>query len=424
MKSITKIVFVFVAAIVVLVSIAFVGLSAISVNLQHDQVGENYHSNFLFTSVSVSPPVKRGSQIMLEIPGSVDKIVELTSLPSGSVSAQTIQGDKFVFGGTFTLNEGDRINGNLIILGGIATLEADSLVEEDVILMGGNLEINGTVEGEVVAIGGLLVLGPSAIVEGNVTVLAGHLSRSSSAEVFGDVVTGLVGPISITVPGGLRIPIPGGEYLPGIRILVNPLWEGLWVLFRAIMMSAIAVLVILFLPKQTARIGNVAIKQAPVSGGIGCLTTILFPIVLVITAITIIGLPITFFTVLLFILTVMFGVIAVGTETGVRLGKIFNQSWVLAVSAGVGTFLLVLVMEGLRVMIPCIGSILYIVVTIIGIGAVLLTRFGTRDYPSYVTAQEPSEEPTITESEDNAIATSTREDESDRSEGTAEDPSQ
>jgi hypothetical protein len=142
----------------------------------------------------------------------------------------------------------------------------------------------------------------------------------------------------------------------------------------------------LFLPKSTERIGHVGIKQAPVSGGVGCLTVVILPIILVITAITIIGIPITILLSVVFVLVGIYGVIALGTETGKRLAVMLKVDWALAVSAGAGTFLLWLVVEGLNWIIPCVGGIPMFLVSLVGIGAVLLTRFGTRDYPYYVSS--------------------------------------
>jgi len=298
--------------------------------------------------------------------------------------SENITGDKFVFGDTFILEEEQALEGNLVVLGGTATLKQGSLVENDIILMGGTVEIEGTVEGDVVALGGLLILGSSAVVEGDVNVVAGHMDRSAGATIYGEENIGLEGPLTITVPGGVRLPIPGGDNIPYIAVQTNPFWQGLSILFISLFGAALAVLVVLFLPNQTQRIGQVSIKQAPISGGLGCLTVFALPFILVITTITIIGIPITILTAILFVFVVIYGIIALGTEAGQRLTRIINKDWSLVVSAGIGTFLLLLVVQGISTLIPCLGGIVWTIVGIVGIGAVLLTRFGTRDYPNYI----------------------------------------
>ena len=303
---------------------------------------------------------------------------------------QEISADKLVLGGTYTLESGEVLNGNLFILGGIATIEEGAVVENDVVLLGGTADINGVIRGEVIVLGGLLVLGPSSVVEGDVNIIGGHVDKNSGAQVYGEENTGIEGPFSITVPGGVRVPIPGGENFPIIRIKTSPVWEGLWVLFRSFLMAGLAVLAVLFVPRQAERVGGVAVKQAPVSVGVGCLTVFAVPIVLVITAITIIGIPVTIAVAILFILVAIYGAIALGTETGIRLAKLFNSDWAIAVSAGVGTFLVWLIVEGINWIIPCVGGLPMALVVLLGIGAVILTRFGTRDYPYYSPESEPS----------------------------------
>lgn len=299
---------------------------------------------------------------------------------------QGVSNDKLVFGGTYILNSGEVLDGNLIVFGGVAKIEQGATVEDDMVLIGGTGEINGAINGDVIVLGGLLILGPTAVVEKDVSVIGGHLDQNPGAEVYGTITTGIEGPFSVTVPGDITIPIPGGENFPKIEVMTNPFWEGLWVLFRSLFMAALAVLAVLFIPKPTERIGEVAIKQTPVSGGVGCLTLVILPILLVITAITIIGIPITILLSILFVLVAILGVISLGTETGKRLAVMLKTDWALAVSAGVGTFLLWLVVEGLNWIIPCVGGIPMFLVSLVGIGAVVLTRLGSRDYPYYETS--------------------------------------
>lgn len=324
---------------------------------------------------------------------------EVQAGPERGVLNQETTGDKFVLGGTYTLESGETLDGNLFVFGGNAALEEGSLVDGDVVLLGGNVKINGTIDGEVVAMGGLVSLEPSAVVEGDVSIIAGHLDRSPGAQVYGDVKTGIDGPVSITVPGGVRAPIPGGVNFPTIRINSNPFFDGLWLLFRSIMWAALAVLVVLFLPKNTKLVGEVASSQAPVSVGLGVLTLVVTPIILLIIAITIIGIPVALLGIFLLFLTAVFGMIAVGSEVGRRLGLALNREWAPAVSAGVGTFLLMLVVDGLSNVISCVGGLAVFMVVAIGLGAVVLTRFGTRDYPTYAAPPEAPEDGELVELE-------------------------
>jgi hypothetical protein len=61
-----------------------------------------------------------------------------------------------------------------------------------------------------------------------------------------------------------------------------------------------------------------------------------------------------------------------------------NQTWAPAVSAGVGTIVLYFVLGGFSLLIPCVGWLPRTMVGIWGLGAALVTYFGTRDYPEDV----------------------------------------
>jgi len=354
---------------------------------------KGYYVNFPHVSLSlISPSIVVRTSRELSFAGKIFSEDGLERNATLTPWTQGEDGDRLVLGGTFILEDGDILDGNLFILGGTANLAYGSLVRESVILMGGSMEANGMINGDVVVVGGLLELGANAVIDGDVVVLAGNLNRNPGAEVNGKVITGLEGPLSITVPGGVQIPILGLRNLPYIRIHTSLFLEGLWLLFRSFMLAALAVLAVLFFPSQIERTGGVAAKQAPVSGGVGCLTVVLLPFVVFITAITIIGIPVAFIVLLLFAIVALFGIIAIGTETGKRLGKMFNQDWALAVSAGLGTFLVALIMEGLGMLGSCLGAVVYALVIIIGVGAVLLTRFGTNDYPTYIRPEKPNKD--------------------------------
>lgn len=294
--------------------------------------------------------------------------------------AQGPGGDEFVFGGTYTLAEGETLDGNLYVFGGIATLENRSIVNGDIILAGGTLQVRGEVRGDITATGGLINLDDTAVVRGDVSAFAAHVNRAQGARVDGSLNTGLTGPFRFVVPGGVRV--------PSVQLHFDPLWDTLWFLFRSFMWAAVAVLVVLFLPRNTERTAQAAVNQPLISFGLGLLTAVVAPLLLVVIAITIIGIPLTLLGALLLAIAWGFGLIALGTEVGKRLAQLFNQEWALAVAAGVGTFLLILVSNGASRLVPCVGWLVPAAVGMLGLGAVLLTRLGTQTYPPYAASPE------------------------------------
>jgi hypothetical protein len=287
--------------------------------------------------------------------------------------AKGLPDGKVVFGGSYTLESGKTLNGDLVIFGGVATLEPGSSVNGNVALLGGNLEAGGSISGDIVGFGGLVELSDTAVVKGDVLTVGALLERAEGARIQGEVNNAINGPLSMTFPGGVK--------MPRFEVSFSPILDIIWFLFRVFIWSAIAVLVVMFLPQQAERIGETIIKQPVVAGGLGLLTIVILPFILVAMVITILLIPLAMLVVLASGLIWVLGILAVGLEVGKRTALMLKRDWPLAVSAGLGTFVLVLVMNGVRQVIPCIGWILPAVVILVGIGGVLLTRFGTQDYP-------------------------------------------
>lgn len=289
--------------------------------------------------------------------------------------------DRIVFGSNFTLETGETLDGNLVVFGGNATLKMDSLVTGDVVLMGGNLDAAGHIEGSVVGLGGLISLGETAQVDGDVTALGAQLDRATGARIGGSIITNFDAPLSFTVPGDVRVP----RFDVGLSPIVNV--AGFFL--KILMWTAAAVLLVLFLPDKTMRVGKTAVSQPLVSGGLGLLTVVVLPVVVLALAITILLIPVSLIVVVAAALAWMYGLIALGLEVGKRLAGLFKQEWAPAAAAGAGTFILILVLNGLSVTMPCVGWVFPALAGMVGLGAVLITRFGTQDYPAYATPVAP-----------------------------------
>jgi cytoskeletal protein CcmA (bactofilin family) len=289
--------------------------------------------------------------------------------------------DRVIFGGNFTLESGETLDGTLVVFGGNVALEAESLVTEDVVVMGGNLEVAGTVEGNVVGLGGLISLSETAVVEGDVTAIGSQLDQAAGARIDGSVISDL--------GSQLTFPVPGRVYVPRFDVGFSPVFSFAAFALKVLLWAALAVLVVLFLPEQTQRISRVAVQQPVISGGMGLLTAVVLPVLLLALAITILMIPVSLVVAAVAVLAWMYGLIALGLEVGSRLAQLFKQEWAPAVSAGVGTFALILVLDGLREVAPCAGWVFPALAVIVGLGAILLTRFGTQDYPHYMMVPKP-----------------------------------
>jgi len=143
-----------------------------------------------------------------------------------------------------------------------------------------------------------------------------------------------------------------------------------------------------FFPKATERIAHVSLASAGISWGIGLLTVFIVIIASVILAITVILSPLAILAALALGIATLLGWIAFGYEIGSRIAAASNQKLVGPVAAGTGLLILNVIMAAF-VIIPnwvgiCLSAVLIFVVAMFGLGAVVLTRFGTHDYPESI----------------------------------------
>jgi cytoskeletal protein CcmA (bactofilin family) len=310
---------------------------------------------------------------------------------------QTPGSDKLVLGGSFILDDGETLEGDLFVLGGTAKLSEGSTVQGEIMVLGGTLTVDGQVDGSINVLGGLVSLGSSAHVGGDINTLSAQVDQEEGAIVDGKVNSLANGPYSVMVPGSFQLPnwggippiaLPKDVRTPRLDLRLNPLWDALWWLLRSFIWAALAVLVALFVPKQIERVASTAVKNPAGSGGLGCLTILIVPLFLILLAITICGLPFSMLGGFVLWVAWGFGVIVIGAETGRRLAELLRVDWAIPVTAGAGTFVLTLVSNGIGLLVPCIGWIIAAIIGVIGLGAVLLTRFGSRAYPESVLEPE------------------------------------
>jgi tellurite resistance protein TehA-like permease len=135
----------------------------------------------------------------------------------------------------------------------------------------------------------------------------------------------------------------------------------------------------MFWPEAAQRTSSAVVANPLATGGLGLLTFLVSPLVLLFMTITIVFIPVALIIVIVLIVAGVYGWIAVGLEVGDRLAEAFSWELHSAASAGLGTFLLTFVVGGIG-MIPCVGWIAPFLVASMGLGGVILTRFGSQDY--------------------------------------------
>jgi len=307
-------------------------------------------------------------------------LAALLLVPTRSAAARDIRlDDQVIFNQSFTLASGDVLDGDLIVLFGSATIEAGAQVNGSLIATKSTILIDGEVNGEVSVIGGELSLGPAAHVSGGISTLDAPLERAASARVDGQVN---VANLQFDNAQDGRLPVvpledPPEIVRPQINLDFNPLLDGLG---RSVGLALLAMLLMLFLAPHADRVARAAVSQPLVAGSLGLLTIILAPFAVFLLAITFILLPVAVVVALALMIAGVFGWIAIGYEVGQRFTRAIHQEWHPAFTAGLGTFALTLaaaVLTGIPVL-NCIGFLVPTLLGLAALGAVIMTRFGTR----------------------------------------------
>lgn len=312
-------------------------------------------------------------------------IFGLLAAPSAAL-AQTSGGDddgKVVFGGSYRLKSGDTLDGSLAVFGGEATLEENSTVNGDIALSGGTITINGVVNGDIVVLGGTITLTKTAVVHGDISTVGGSVNRDPNAQVDGDILSG---PHNFSFPLPRRFPIPNMN----MNLNFDPLGRFIWAVFQAVVMAGLAALIVLVAPTSTQRVASTIMSQPVIASGIGLLSAILAPALLVMLAITILLIPISLLGFLLIIVAIAFGWIALGLEIGSRIAASSHQSWSPPLAAGIGTLILAMIANVIG-LIDCIGWTVPFLISVVGLGGVIASRFGRQIYaPAASTTVLPS----------------------------------
>ena len=297
----------------------------------------------------------------------------------------------------YTLGEGETLDGDLVVFNGDVTLKEGSRVRGDTVVWNGEASVQGVVEGALVVSGGDIFLGEDARVDEDVVCTWNcDIERQDGARVGGQIVEGLPlrGLPFEHLEDWIRIP----PEMPASPFWFSSMEDVLrWILKmirRAITVLVIAVLgglVAMIWPQPTEQVGRTILDHPGSSLGFGLLTMIAATALIVALAITICLSPAAMLVALALGAAGLFGWIAVGALIGERMLKAIKVNEIAPLwSAGLGTLVITLISVGLGAAfcLAPLGWLLTFALGWLGLGAVVLTRFGTIPY-----TPEPREQP-------------------------------
>jgi hypothetical protein len=293
-----------------------------------------------------------------------------------------------------------RHGGARVRFGGDVTVAEDEAVGDDVVVILGSAHIQGRVDGQVVAVGGSVHLGPKADVRGDVTAVGGGVERTAGA-----VVAGQINEVRFSSPSfGPFVRVRpwrnwswfgnpfGNPFGPSVDLVASLIRMGVIGLFAA--------LIVAMVPGPVKRVADRAAGEPWRAGLVGLAAQLLFVPLLVLTvvvlAVSIIGIPLLLlvpFGLVAVLLAFLLGFAGTGCAVGQLIGRRSGGSvptllaslviglavvWALTVCARFAGLAGLPVRVILGVVLLAGFLIEYLAWTV-GLGAVLLSRFGRRD---------------------------------------------
>jgi hypothetical protein len=290
-----------------------------------------------------------------------------------------------VFGSSYVLAENQTLQGDLVVFGGTALLEKGSVVKGDVVIAGGTLTVEGTITGDLTSFGGIVNLRKDARIYGNAVRFGGILNQDAGARIDGNIVANESGVFPFTFSFGEFFsepqtpsqPMPRFTYTPDT--IVRTIGRWMWRIVQTFGLALIAVLLALFMAKPMNRVAKTITDHTALSLGLGALTIIVVPVLLIVIAFTCILAPVTVLGFIALPFLILYGWFSLALLTGNLIANLFKTKWVEPLSVGIGALVLSLV-AWLIGSVPCVGWIIPVLLAAIGLGAVLLSKFGTQLY--------------------------------------------
>jgi cytoskeletal protein CcmA (bactofilin family) len=266
--------------------------------------------------------------------------------------AQTVE-DVRACGGNVTVF--GHVDGNIDAYGGRVNVASSGSVDGDVTSYGGHVEVAGLVDGDVTSYGGGVTLDSTTHITGDVLAYGGSITRSPGAAVEGSINLNHPTNTSFTNNPFFN---PFNFTFPVVSIVI-------WVLLAAVLAH--------WFPQRTFRVGEVMFSRLPRSLAVGALSWVLGLILAGILALTIVGIPLALAIVVVLAVGGVMGNVAIGWLIGRGVLRRFTQREASPMlEAAVGVAILV-VLES----VPFVGFLLSIFIALLGVGAALLSRFGS-----------------------------------------------
>jgi len=283
------------------------------------------------------------------------------------------------FGRDVTLAAGQRLDGHMVAFGGNVIVGPGAAVHGDVLALGGGISIAGQVDGQAFAPSGDITLAETARVAGDVLASGGVLRRAG-AVVHGEVMGGRGSPQAPLLSRWrerclLSLPSFWFGWPWGIGMAGNLFVWALQVLLGSLVVVALGLLVLTIASGPAERASHALRRHPWQSVAAGLLAWLVAVVGVPLLASTVIGIPLAAAIVIALAAGLLFAWLPAGLAVGQQAltGRRGGHEPLLAATVG-------LAILATLTSIPCVGFIVIGAIGVWGLGAVVVTRFGTTPY--------------------------------------------
>ncbi len=272
-----------------------------------------------------------------------------------------------------------------VVFGSSVEVREDEVVEGDVVVFGGACRIAGHVTGDAVVFGGKLILEESGVVDGDLVAMGGAVERhgkvggdetsfSSDGEEIREAIDGALVEMESDLEARSRPSLVSATTSQQSK--GKGFWAKLRWFFHYLRIAYIALIGILILlefsPERILNITRTVEMRPGRSLIAGILTATAFLLAMTILALSLIGIPVA-----ALVFLVLWGIAFPGVM-GIC-GVIARKLPLGRVSGSTGAWLLGALLLLVLPFIHWVGPLLFGLLSVLGLGAAILSRFGARE---------------------------------------------
>lgn len=274
-------------------------------------------------------------------------------------------------------------NTSIVRVGENVRIEPGQVVEGDVVAVGGSIRVLGHVKGDAVAVGGGVELSGDGAVDGDAVAIGGSVVRPSGTRVGGENI-------------GMRF-VPSfifGSLHSGGSVL----WTLLGTMAKLLFLFFVAWLLVALAEKRVRFMGQFVEIHLWKSLFTGLAVLILFPIAFVLLLVTIVGIPLALLSPLALMVSLLVGYLVVAGLLGHRVlsgGPQDRNQMIKSILIGLLVFEAVPLfghllraagtLRSFGLVLGVFGYAAIFISAAIGLGSLVLTRFGYRTPPETMT---------------------------------------